>query len=36
MFGKAACERPDLKGKVLEYHQRGLSQRLRSKGQRCS
>ena len=35
-FGKAASERPDFKGKVPEYHQRGLRQGLHSKGKRCS
>ena len=34
IFGKAANERPDFKGKVFKYHQSGLRQGLRSKGQR--
>ena len=36
IFGKAANERPDFKGKVLEYHQKGLRQGLCSKCKRCS
>ena len=36
IFGKAAYERPDFNGKIFEYHQRGLRQGLRCKGQRCS
>ena len=36
IIGKADYERSAFQGKVFEYYLRGLRQRLRNKGQRCS